>query len=83
MQAGDKRCFFPTISISTMAPFEGDCSAEFMLQRLPSPGWGRDFSLELPEVSLALLSGVLRVGDGQGSLVFCSPWGHTELDMTE
>lgn len=58
MQAGDKRCFFPTISISTMAPFEGDCSAEFMLQRLPSPGWGRDFSLELPEVSLALLSGV-------------------------
>ena len=25
----------------------------------------------------------LRVGDGQGSLVFCSPWGHTELDMTE
>ena len=23
------------------------------------------------------------VGDGQGSLACCSPWGHTELDMTE
>ena len=22
-------------------------------------------------------------GDGQGSLVFCSPWGCKELDMTE
>ena len=25
----------------------------------------------------------LGVGDGQGSLVCCSPWGHTELDLTE
>ena len=25
----------------------------------------------------------MRVGDGQGSLVCCSPWGHKELDMTE
>ena len=23
------------------------------------------------------------VGDGQGSLVCCSPWDHQELDMTE
>ena len=23
------------------------------------------------------------VGDGQGSLVCCSPWGHEESDMTE
>ena len=23
------------------------------------------------------------VGDGQGSLVFCSPWGSEELDTTE
>ena len=22
-------------------------------------------------------------GDGQGSLVCCSPWGHKELDKTE
>ena len=22
-------------------------------------------------------------GDGQGSLVFCSPWGHKESDRTE
>ena len=25
----------------------------------------------------------LVVGDGQGSLVCCSPWGCKELDMTE
>ena len=25
----------------------------------------------------------LGVGDGQGSLVCCGPWGHEELDMTE
>ena len=25
----------------------------------------------------------LGVGDGQGSLVFCSPWGRKESDMTE
>ena len=25
----------------------------------------------------------LGVGDGQGSLVCCSPWSHKELDMTE
>ena len=24
-----------------------------------------------------------RVGDGQGSLVCCSPWGRKESDMTE
>ena len=26
---------------------------------------------------------VLGVGDGQGSLACCTPWGHKELDMTE
>ena len=25
----------------------------------------------------------LGVGDGQGSLVCCSPWGHKESDMTD
>ena len=25
----------------------------------------------------------LGVGGGQESLVYCSPWGHKELDMTE
>ena len=25
----------------------------------------------------------LGVGNGQGSLVGCSPWGHKEPDMTE
>ena len=25
----------------------------------------------------------LGVGDRQGSLAYCSPWGHKELDTTE
>ena len=25
----------------------------------------------------------LGVGDGQGRLTYCSPWGYKELDMTE
>ena len=25
----------------------------------------------------------LGVGDGQGGLTYCSPWGHKELDATE
>ena len=29
------------------------------------------------------LEQALGVGDGQESLVCCSPWGHKELDMTE
>ena len=29
------------------------------------------------------LEQALGVGDGQGSLVFCSPWGHKESDTTE
>ena len=29
------------------------------------------------------LEQALRVGDGQGSLVCCSPWGHKESDTTE
>ena len=29
------------------------------------------------------LEQTLGVGDGQGSLVCCSPWGHKESDTTE
>ena len=29
------------------------------------------------------LEQVLEVGDGQGSLTCCSPWGCTELEVTE
>ena len=29
------------------------------------------------------LEQALGFGDGQGSLVCCSPWGRKELDMTE
>ena len=25
----------------------------------------------------------LRIGEGQGGLACCSPWGHKELDTTE
>ena len=32
------------------------------------------------DMSLSKLQGV---GDGQGSLVYCSPWGLKELDTTE
>ena len=30
-----------------------------------------------------VLFSCLYVGDGQGSLAWCSPWGSKELDMTE
>ena len=29
------------------------------------------------------LSKLLGVGDGQGGLAYCSPWGHKESDTTE
>ena len=29
------------------------------------------------------LSKLQELGNGQGSLACCSPWGHKELDMTE
>ena len=32
------------------------------------------------DMSLGL---TLGVGDGQGGLACCSPWGHKESDMTE
>ena len=33
--------------------------------------------------SMDMSLGKLRVGDGQGGLVCCSPWGRKELDTTE
>ena len=39
-------------------------------------GWHRQFSgCEFEQA--------LGVGDGQGGLTPCSPWGHKELNMTE
>ena len=29
------------------------------------------------------LEQALGVGDGQGSLAYCSPWGHRESDKTD
>ena len=39
-------------------------------------GW--HYQLDRPEFEQAS-----RVGEGQGSLMCCSPWGHQESDMTE
>ena len=39
-------------------------------------GWHHQ--LVVPEFEQAL-----GVGDGQGSLACCSPWGHEELDMSK
>ena len=33
--------------------------------------------------SMGMSLSKLGVGDGQGGLACCSPWGHKELDMTE
>ena len=38
-----------------------------------------DGIISLMEVNLSKL----EVGDGQGSLMSCNPWGHKESDMTE
>ena len=51
--------------------------------------WGLNFTLLLRPQVAETHSGSLRtgcamgVGDGQGALVYCSPWGGKELDMTE
>ena len=42
--------------------------------------WLDGITNSMGSMSLSKLTGV---GDGQGSLVCCSPWGHKELDMTE
>ena len=41
--------------------------------------WWLDGLTDSMDMSLSQLG----VGDGQGSLVCCSPWGHKELDTTE
>ena len=35
------------------------------------------------QLNLHELQSALGVGDGPGSLMCCSPWGHKESDMTE
>ena len=49
------------------------------LQSMGSQRVGHDLA-----TSLSLhLSKLPRDGEGQGSLICCSPWGHKELDLTE
>ena len=40
------------------------------------------FHMMLAIILLSSIEWTLGVGDGQGSLVGCSPWGHKESDMT-
>ena len=42
-----------------------------------------DCITDLMDMSLSKLRELDRDGDGQGSLVYCSPWGHKESDTTE
>ena len=47
-------------------------------------GWQRmRWSYGITNVMDMSLSKLQELGDGQGSLVCCSPWGHKELDTTE
>ena len=50
-------------------------------------GWRRGWQDEVVELHHWLngheFEQALGVGDGQGSLAWCSPWGLKELDMTE
>ena len=49
---------------------------------LPSLSMFMDYSL-LPFPAPCPLPLAPGVGDGQGSLVYCSPWGRKEPDTTE
>ena len=58
----------------------------FMLERLKSGGEGDNRGWDGWMASLTRWTWVWTtsgVGDGQGSLVCCSPWGHKESDTTE
>jgi len=46
-------------------------------------GWQRIRLLDGITDSMDMSKSPLRVGDGQGSLVCCSPWGPKELNTTE
>ena len=46
-------------------------------------GWQRMRWLDGITDSMDMHLGKLRVGDGQGGLACCSPWGRKESDMTE
>ena len=46
-------------------------------------GWQRMKLLDVITDSMDMSLSGLGVGDGQGSLVCCNPWGHKESDTTE
>ena len=52
------------------------------MKNLDSTLKGRDITL-LTKVHIVKAMVFPGVGDGQGGLAWCSPWGHKESDMTE
>ena len=54
-----------------------------ILPRLPFLGTYPHVFIEKHQLDGHEFEQALRIGDGQGSLVCCSPWGHKELDMTD
>ena len=59
-----------------------EISSEYSWERLKVRGEGDDRGWH-HRLNGHEFESTLGVGDGQGSLVCCSPWGHKELDMTE
>ena len=54
-----------------------------MLGRLKAGAEGDDMVGWHHRLNRHVFEQALGAGDGQGNLVFCSPWGRKELDMTE
>ena len=61
----------------------GSLEKTLMLQRLKGGGEGDDRGLDSWMASPSEFEHALGVGEGQGSLACCSPWGPKELDTTE
>ena len=80
---------FEPLSTNTLATWY----EELLIRK--DPFAGKDWRLEEKEMTEGEMVGwhhqlnghefeqALGVGDGQGSLTCCNPWGHKELDMTE
>ena len=43
----------------------------------------KDLNIKPKTINRHEFEQALGIGDGQGSLACCSPWGHKELDVTE
>ena len=45
--------------------------------------WVKDLNIRPKTINGHEFEQALRIGDGQGSLACCSPWGCKEMDTTE